>query len=80
MKLFDLRRKEATSSFLSNSESVRDVQFSPSQGCQFAAVQETGNVEIWDLRRCDRPEGNFLAHNGPVLPVIGTLQVKRKSG
>ena len=69
MKLFDLRRKEATMTFISNSESVRDVQFAPSQGSyfSFASVQETGNVEIWDIRRSDRPELNFIAHGGPVF-------------
>ncbi|XP_054161603.1 GATOR complex protein WDR24-like [Oppia nitens] len=69
MKLFDLRCKEATSTFISNSESVRYVQFAPSQAnyFNFASVQETGNVEIWDIRRSDRPEINFLAHGGPVF-------------
>lgn len=68
MKLFDLRRgKEAANTFITNSESVRDVQFSPSQHHQFAAVQETGSVEIWDLRRNERAEGSFIAHHGPVF-------------
>jgi WD40 repeat protein len=69
MKLFDLRRREATSTFISNSESVRDVQFAPSQYSyfHFASVQETGNVEIWDIRRSDRPDSNFIAHGGPVF-------------
>lgn len=49
------------------SESVRDVQFSPSQYFQFAAVQENGNVQLWDMRRTDRCERQFTAHNGPVF-------------
>ena len=67
MKLFDLRKKEAVTTFVSNSESVRDVQFSPHWTYHFASVQETGNVEIWDIRKQDRPECNFIAHDGPVL-------------
>lgn len=69
MKLFDLRRKEASYTFVSNSESVRDVQFSPQaySSNHFASVQETGNVEIWDIRRTDKPETSFIAHDGPVF-------------
>lgn len=69
MKLFDLRKKEAVATFVSNSESVRDVQFSPFgySTNHFASVQETGNVEIWDIRRNDKPECNFIAHDGPVF-------------
>lgn len=69
MKLFDLRRKEASSEFISNSESVRDVQFAPGTFSyfNFAAVQENGAVEIWDIRRNDRPDSTFIAHSGPVF-------------
>lgn len=67
MKLFDLRKKEAATTFVSNSESVRDVQFSPHWTYHFASVQETGNVEIWDIRKPEKPECNFLAHDGPVF-------------
>ncbi|GAB6027610.1 hypothetical protein CHUAL_001851 [Chamberlinius hualienensis] len=67
MKLFDLRRKEVTSTFNSNAESVRDVQFSPHQYFYFAAVQENGSVHIWDMRRTDRFERQFTAHSGPVF-------------
>lgn len=71
MKLFDLRQREAVAcaTFVSNSESVRDVQFSPAafSHTHFASVQETGNVELWDIRRSDRPETNFIAHDGPVF-------------
>ncbi|KAG1698554.1 GATOR complex protein WDR24 [Nymphon striatum] len=67
MKIFDLRKKEATSTFTSMSESVRDVQFSPFAYFQFAAVQENGNVQLWDWRRTDRCERQFTAHSGPVF-------------
>uniref|UniRef100_T1KSN4 GATOR2 complex protein WDR24 n=1 Tax=Tetranychus urticae TaxID=32264 RepID=T1KSN4_TETUR len=66
MKLFDVRKKEASATFPSMSESVRDVQFSPFRNYNFTAVQENGNVQIWDLRRNDKPEKQFTAHNGPI--------------
>ncbi|KAK7793188.1 hypothetical protein R5R35_012832 [Gryllus longicercus] len=67
MKCFDLRTKEATRTFYSNTESVRDVQFSPHQHNAFAAVSENGNVQLWDLRRSDRCYHQFTAHSGPVF-------------
>lgn len=53
--------------FFSLSESVRDVQFCPHQHFSFAAVQENGYVQLWDLRRTDRFERQFAAHSGPVF-------------
>ncbi|KAG8199533.1 hypothetical protein JTE90_009375 [Oedothorax gibbosus] len=67
MKLFDMRKKEASSTYYSLSESVRDVQFCPHSYFLFAAVQENGYVQLWDLRRTDRFEKQFAAHSGPVF-------------
>lgn len=67
IKLFDLRRAEAQATFLSQSESVRDVQFAPFREHCFSAVQENGNVQIWDARRPDHCEKQFTAHSGPVF-------------
>ncbi|XP_074659369.1 GATOR2 complex protein WDR24-like isoform X2 [Tubulanus polymorphus] len=69
MKLFDLRKKEVNLTFSGLSESVRDVQFSPHFFFSFAAAFDNGNVQIWDLRRPDRFERQFTAHNGPVFAV-----------
>lgn len=68
IKLFDLRERMVKTTFTSNSESVRDVKFSPSAYStnHFVSAQETGNIEIWDIRRPDKPEANFLAHDGPI--------------
>lgn len=33
----------------------------------FAAVQENGNVQLWDLRRTDKCERQFTGHSGPVF-------------
>lgn len=49
------------------SESVRDVQFSMKDYFTFAASFENGNVQLWDIRRPDRYERMFTAHNGPVF-------------
>ncbi|KAF4520935.1 hypothetical protein B566_EDAN008910 [Ephemera danica] len=67
MKCFDLRLKQATRTFYSKTESVRDVQFSPHQLHSFAAVSENGNVQQWDLRRPERCLSQFTAHSGPVF-------------
>ncbi|KAJ8878271.1 hypothetical protein PR048_018848 [Dryococelus australis] len=67
MKCFDLRIKEATRTFYSNTESVRDVQFSPHKHHVFAAVSENGNVQLWDMRRPERWNHQFTAHSGPVF-------------
>ncbi|KAK8765664.1 hypothetical protein V5799_031726 [Amblyomma americanum] len=67
MKCFDIRKREAASTFHSSSESVRDVQFCPHHHFTFAAVQENGNVQLWDLRRSDKCERQFTAHSGPVF-------------
>ncbi|XP_058806827.1 GATOR complex protein WDR24 [Phymastichus coffea] len=67
MKCFDLRTKEATRTFYSNTESVRDVQFSPHQAHTFAAVSENGHVQLWDLRRPEKYYQHFAAHSGPIF-------------
>ncbi|XP_042201012.1 GATOR complex protein WDR24-like [Callorhinchus milii] len=67
MKCFDLRRKESVCTFSGQSESVRDVHFSVRDWFTFAATFENGNVQLWDMRRPDRYELMFTAHNGPVF-------------
>ena len=48
MKLFDLRKKECTSTFVSRADGVRNVQFSPYHQYQFAASFDNGNVQVFD--------------------------------
>ncbi|XP_063624491.1 GATOR2 complex protein WDR24 [Cydia splendana] len=67
MKCFDLRMKEVARTFISNTESIRDVQFSPHQAHTFAAVSENGSVQLWDVRRSERCVVQFTAHSGPVF-------------
>ncbi|KAE8744591.1 hypothetical protein FOCC_FOCC008720 [Frankliniella occidentalis] len=68
MKCFDIRMREATRTFMSNTESIRDVQFSPHNSLTaFAAVSENGNVQLWDVRRPDKCTHQYTAHSGPVF-------------
>ncbi|KAK6625139.1 hypothetical protein RUM43_005430 [Polyplax serrata] len=67
MKCFDLRTRQVLKTFYSNSESVRDVQFSPHHQHLFSSVSENGNVQLWDLRRSDKHYLQFTAHSGPVF-------------
>nr|KAG5698058.1 hypothetical protein BaRGS_016706 [Batillaria attramentaria] len=52
-----------------NDDSVRDVQFCPpSHGYfSFAAAYDSGTVQMWDMRRPDKSERQFTAHNEPVF-------------
>lgn len=78
MNLFDLRVKDkAISTFLSQSESVRDVQFSRFRDNTFASVQENGNVQIWNLRKPDHYCSQFTAHSGPVFSCDFHLEDQR---
>lgn len=67
MKCFDLRTKEVIKTFFSNTESVRDVQFSPHHTHTFAAVSENGNVQLWDIRKPERCVQAYTAHSGPIF-------------
>lgn len=72
MMLHDLRRKQVTMTFKgTNSDSVRDVQFCPpSHGYfSFAAAYDNGTIQMWDMRRPDRSERQFTAHNEPVFSI-----------
>ncbi|XP_077864597.1 GATOR2 complex protein WDR24 [Saccoglossus kowalevskii] len=71
MKIFDLRKKEATITFNGQSESVRDVQFMQFQYFSFAAAFENGNIQLWDIRRADKFYQQFTAHNGPAFSLDG---------
>jgi len=67
MKLFDMRLDKPSETFHSNTESVRDVQFNPHAYWQFSAVSENGKVQLWDIRRADRCEKQWPAHNNHVF-------------
>lgn len=67
MKSKLLKKKLIKGVSYSNTESVRDVQFSPYMPHSFAAVSENGSVQIWDIRKTDKFIQQFAAHSGPVF-------------
>ena len=52
---------------LGKNEYIRDVQFHPSDRNVFCAVCETGNVQLWDIRKADTYTYQFTAHIEPVF-------------
>ena len=64
MKLFDLRSPDPAVNrmMFSQAESVRDVQWNPHKEYTVAAVSENGQVQLWDIRKCDRAESRWSAH------------------
>ncbi|ALC48058.1 CG7609 [Drosophila busckii] len=66
IKCFDFRTDKSVNTFFSNSESVRDLKFSPHSQNMFSAVSENGTVQIWDLRKIDKCMVQFTAHSGPI--------------
>lgn len=67
IKRFDTRYDKAVTTFFSNSaESVRDVKFSPQNQYTFAAVSESGTVQLWDTRRPDKCTVQYTAHSEPI--------------
>ena len=70
IKLFDIRTNECVSIFHSNAQSVRDVAFCPhGSGYVFATGLENGQIQVWDLRRSDRPERKWPAHSDHIFAV-----------
>lgn len=67
IKVFDLRQNEAAINYAGLNEPVRDVQFSPNKPNVFIAVQDNGYVQLYDIRKKDKFEQSFPAHNGPIL-------------
>ena len=67
MSLFDVRSLNSVAHFMSNTESIRDVQFNPHNQYQVASVSEHGKVQLWDCRRPDRWEKQWPGHSEHVF-------------
>ncbi|XP_074036380.1 WD repeat domain 24 isoform X2 [Leptinotarsa decemlineata] len=67
MRYFDIRLRSAVTVFYSNTESVRDVQFSPHNPHSFSAVSDNGSVQLWDIRKPEKCLQQYTAHSGPVF-------------
>nr|CAB3267689.1 WD repeat-containing protein 24-like [Phallusia mammillata] len=78
MKLFDLRKRESTSTFQSKADGVRSVQFNPHEYFLFAASFDNGYVQIWDYRRPTGCVNQFIAHKGSVYTLDWHPDADRK--
>ena len=70
-RLWDLRtghrngavgRFESKAVFVSSSESVRDVRWSPTRGMEFVACTDSGMIQQWDILQSGKPVVRFKAH------------------
>ncbi|KAK3108630.1 hypothetical protein FSP39_012068, partial [Pinctada imbricata] len=68
MRIFDLRKK-ACSTLFKTASSIRDVQWCPPRFNDFffASADESGGLQMWDMRRPDRAEKQITAHSGPIF-------------
>ncbi|MFH4977258.1 hypothetical protein AB6A40_003967 [Gnathostoma spinigerum] len=65
---YDLRILEPVRSFASGSfDPIRDMEFGIHQNHTdiFVVADDGGSIRFWDLRRCDKPLRQFVAHHGP---------------
>lgn len=67
MHCFDVRARDLKMTFFSKNEYIRDVQFHPTDKHLFCAVSESGNVQLWDIRKHDSYASQFTAHIAPVF-------------
>ncbi|KAG9307259.1 hypothetical protein G9A89_017087 [Geosiphon pyriformis] len=64
----DIRDRDRSKvTFDGKSESVRDVQFHPSNGNEFVAAFDNGTIQKWDIRKPSMCEKRFFGHTGSVL-------------
>ncbi|KKK21045.1 hypothetical protein AOCH_007596 [Aspergillus ochraceoroseus] len=52
-----------------NSDAVRDVRWSPSDGVMFATATDSGAVQLWDCRKTSAPLMRITAHDRPCFSV-----------
>ncbi|KAI9202147.1 WD40-repeat-containing domain protein [Polychytrium aggregatum] len=68
IRLLDLRERSShATAFEGRAEGVRDVQFSPVNGHEFAAAFESGIIQKWDLRHQSAWVKKWAAHNAVTL-------------
>ncbi|KAJ5574335.1 uncharacterized protein N7459_008762 [Penicillium hispanicum] len=52
-----------------NSDAIRDVRWSPSDGVVFATASDSGAIQMWDSRRTAAPLLRIAAHDRPCFAV-----------
>lgn len=52
-----------------NSDAVRDIKWSPSDGVMFATATDSGAIQCWDYRKANAPVLRIAAHDKPCFAV-----------
>ncbi|KAA8647298.1 hypothetical protein EYZ11_007910 [Aspergillus tanneri] len=52
-----------------NSDAIRDIRWSPSDGSMFATATDSGAIQLWDIRKNSAPMMRITAHDRPCFSV-----------
>ncbi|KAL6236581.1 hypothetical protein BDW75DRAFT_239094 [Aspergillus navahoensis] len=52
-----------------NSDAVRDIRWSPSDGVLFSVATDSGAIQLWDIRKSNSPLMRITAHDRPCYSV-----------
>ncbi|KAJ5137604.1 hypothetical protein N7526_003837 [Penicillium atrosanguineum] len=52
-----------------NSDAIRDVRWSPTDGVVFATASDSGAIQMWDARKTNAPLMRIAAHDRPCFAV-----------
>ncbi|RDH23823.1 WD repeat protein [Aspergillus niger ATCC 13496] len=55
--------------FHGNSDAVRDIRWSPTDGVMFATATDSGAIQLWDCRKSSAPLMRITAHDRPCFSV-----------
>ncbi|KAJ5492740.1 hypothetical protein N7539_001486 [Penicillium diatomitis] len=55
--------------YQSNSDAIRDVRWSPSDGVMFATASDSGVIQMWDSRKTNAPVMRIAAHERPCFAI-----------
>lgn len=78
IRMWDLRSASANRgtstcgskhSYQGNSDSIRDVRWSPTDGVIFATASDSGAIQMWDYRKVNAPLMRIAAHDRPCFAV-----------
>ncbi|GMF70711.1 WD40 repeat-containing protein [Aspergillus flavus] len=75
IRMWDLRMASAVRPCSSkelyngNSDAVRDIRWSPSDGITFATATDSGAIQLWDYRKTTAPLLRITAHDKPCFSV-----------
>ncbi|PYH90050.1 WD repeat protein [Aspergillus ellipticus CBS 707.79] len=55
--------------FHGNSDAIRDIRWSPTEGVMFATATDSGAIQLWDCRKSNAPLMRITAHDRPCFSV-----------